>query len=461
MKKLIDIGYFSLPVDGLNVELDQATDEGKDVGFLRDEVNRIVSLEDGDKKKTEIMEFYRKTQEATVDPNYPYDEPSNLEAIRKARPKRDDLTSTSVPSHDELYDKVYGAWLGRCAGCLLGKPVESWTRADISGFAKDTNNFPLQSYFSSDVSRELREKYNIHDKLQIRPFTPNGDVICAWINNVDFMPVDDDTNYTVLGLKVIENYGRNFTSENIAEAWVELLPAFVLATAERVAYRNIISGHLPPASAIYMNPYREYIGAQIRGDFFGYVNPGNPELAAEFAHRDASVSHIKNGIYGEMFIAAMLAAAAISDDIKAVIIKGISEIPVKSRLYEGVYKVLGWYDEEKTFEQVLDLLYEQYNERNPYHWCHTVPNAMIVVASLLYGKRDFETCISNAVLAGLDTDCNGASVGSIIGMMIGAKSLPKKWISPLNDRMSTSVSGYQDVKISEMAKKTVVLIERD
>ena len=48
----------------------------------------------------------------------------------------------------------------------------------------------------------------------------------------------------------------------------------------------------------------------------------------EMAWHDASLSHIKNGIYEAMFIATMLARAAVSTDIADVIQSGLSEIPI-------------------------------------------------------------------------------------------------------------------------------------
>ena len=98
--------------------------------------------------------------------------------------------------------------------------------------------------------------------------------------------------------ELIRKYGRDFTPYDVSRMWLDSQPKNAYCTAERVAFINFVKGFTPPASAVHKNPYREWIGAQIRADYFGYINPGRPEAAAEMAWRDACVSHVKNGIYG-------------------------------------------------------------------------------------------------------------------------------------------------------------------
>ena len=113
-----------------------------------------------------------------------------------------------------------------------------------------------------------------------------------------------------------------FTPQDVADLWLQEIPILHTFTAERVAYRNLCLLIPPPASASHRNVHREWIGAQIRADFWGYSAPGDPELAAEYAWRDASVSHVKNGLYGEMWAAAMIASAFTTDDVEEIIESG-------------------------------------------------------------------------------------------------------------------------------------------
>ncbi|MBW7938126.1 MAG: ADP-ribosylglycohydrolase family protein, partial [Candidatus Omnitrophica bacterium] len=101
----------------------------------------------------------------------------------------------------------------------------------------------------------------------------------------------------------------------------------------------------------------------------------------------------------------------------------------------------------------VSLVHKRWNEQNSHHWCHTLSNAQLVAVGLLWGETDFGRSICRAVQPGFDTDCNGATVGSIFGMMHGTKAIPEEWTSPLNDTLETGITGYRMVRISELARK--------
>ena len=129
------------------------------------------------------------------------------------------------------------------------------------------------------------------------------------------------------------------------------------------------------------------------------------------AFRDASATHVKNGIYGAMFVAAMLAEAAVTDDVMKVIRAGLSVIPEKCRLRDDIERVIAWHAEGLDAGAITDRIHSVYDERSQTGWCYTNPNAMIVTMALVTGGGDFGKSICTAVQAAFDTDCNGATVG--------------------------------------------------
>jgi hypothetical protein len=100
-----------------------------------------------------------------------------------------------------------------------------------------------------------------------------------------------------------------------------------------------------------------------------------------------------------------------------------------------------------------------------YGFAGTINNACCVAAALLYGWGDgtwapaesFERTITIAVQLGYDTDCNGATVGSVIGLILGASALPEKWTAPLSDTLRTCVAEFGQVSISSMAERSYQL----
>jgi len=428
----------------MKIEWQQLRDEGYDVAEYKDLCAGLSASEED--REDEAVALAKKMRTAAINKDYGYYEPSDLAGIQEA-------AAHSFPAFDQmpgaaaLKDKIAGAWTGRIFGCLLGKPVEGMRRDKLLPLLKGTDNYPMHKYIEQkDFGGGLIKDLGLN-------------LSRCWRDKVDaIVPVDDDTNYTVFTLKLIETFGNEFTSADVMDSWLRWIPMLATCTAERAAYRNAAAGMLPPETATHNNPYREWIGAQIRGDFFGYITPGDPKKAAEYAFRDASISHIKNGIYGEMWVAAMTAAAAVCGSIPDIIKAGLAVIPAKCRLAEDVNKVLEWRANGVTAADAIELIHKKYDEHDAHDWCHACSNAMVVALALLYGNMDFGQSICLAVEAAFDTDCNGATVGSIMGMLLGTGGIGKEWA--FADKLMTSIDGYNLVAISDLTDKTMALLSK-
>lgn len=426
----------------LMVEYRQCMDEGKALAELETLFQAVDALPAGQAKTRLADVLFDLVQAAPQRADYPYNEPSELDKIQALRPEKQP-EKKPVPGKAVLREKIHGAWLGRVCGCLLGKPVEGWRTDRLHPFLKATGNWPMRRYIlASDFKDEVKAQYGAFED-------------CCWADRVDGMPADDDTNYVVLAQELLRRCGRDFRPADVARSWIDLQPKRAYCTAERVAYCNIIKGYQPPNTALFQNPYREWIGAQIRGDYFGYINPGDPAMAAEMAWRDASISHVKNGIYGEMFAAAMIAQAAVEQDIPAIIEAGLSQVPVSSRLYEAVEAVVNNWRNGVSQQEIFAGIHRRFDEFLGHDWCHTIANAMIVAAALLYGGGDYGKSICMAVETGFDTDCNGATVGSVLGMRNGASAIDPEWTRPVQDKLHTAVFGVGTVSIRERAEQTL------
>ena len=422
------------------IEYQQCIEEGLDIEKYKDIFYSVSTLPQGDLKRRFADILFDVITNANIKKDYKFIEPNSLAEIKKLRIPYNYKTNETV----NLEEKINGAWYGRIAGCMLGKTIEGIKTDELIPVLKKSDNYPMHRYISrKDITDDIIEKINFNFLNK------------AFGDSITFMPIDDDTNYTVLYQLLIEKYGKDFTPFDVSRHWLNSLRKDSFCTAERVAFCNFVNGYVPPASGSYKNPYREWIGAQIRADYFGYINPGNPELAAEMAWRDGCISHTKNGIYGEMFIAAMLAIATTTDNAEDILLGGLAEIPHTSRLYSEVMKVYNNYKNGVTQKECFANIHNAYDEHVGHDWCHTISNALIVASSLLYGDMDYSKSICMAVETGFDTDCNGATVGSIIGMAKGIKAIPHEWYYRMNDTLQTSIFDKSFVKISECVNKTL------
>jgi len=419
-------------------ELDQLFEEGKNISSSEiEELKKKVK----DIGEREIDKLYEELINKEIRKNWEYVEPNELNEIRKlSNPPKEERHFRL----EEIKEKIRGAWFGRIVGNMLGKPVEGWSRENIIEYLKAADSYPLEDYIPELTQKN--EKFKLSNYIKERGL--RGKIKCALR--------DDDIDYTIINLELLEEKGFNFTTYDVAEQWTSKIPYAMTYTAEREAYRNIVIGLKPPQTATFWNPFREWIGAQIRADVFGYVLPGKPWEAAELAYRDATLSHVKNGVYGEMFIAATISISFFLENVLEAIEVGLSCIPRTSRLYEAIESCISTWKKGSNFEEAYNKLMNKYGKLNS---VHTINNAVIVVLSLLYGELNFSKSIGLAVTAGLDTDCNGATVGSIVGALVGEEKIENKWKEPLNDVVEAGLSGHKDLRISELSERTLKLIE--
>jgi ADP-ribosylglycohydrolase len=432
---MIEIGDLK-PEEQIAHEFRQLREEGADPSALEERWSTLRGLDDPRARRQAALELLDECRPLRGD-----DGTEEIADLLESLP----LSNRAFDRYD-LEARILGGWTGRMAGCLLGKPVEHVPRAGIRALLESAGEWPLSHYFSArNVPGPVSERY---------PWNRDS-VATSMRENIVCMPEDDDINYAMLNLHVLETHGRAFRTEDIAACWLLMLPVLTVFTAERVAYRNLLDHLQPPETAQYRNPYREWIGAQIRADLWGWVSPGDPVGAAELAWRDARLSHTGNGIYGEMYVAALVAASFTAENSRALIDDGLRVIPPDSRLAEAIRFTQALPSLTNDWETAVDELYARYGH---YHWVHTINNAALLTAALLYGQDDFERTIALAVMGGWDTDCNGASAGSIIGTLQGRSAVPAKWADPLNKRVRSSLKGYDSSRIDELATRTMAQV---
>jgi ADP-ribosylglycohydrolase len=329
-----------------------------------------------------------------------------------------------------------GAWLGRAAGCTLGAPVELWPVERMERLAQQSGAaFPPEDYWPDHPNKD-GVRYGastVADYLR---------------GSIKAVPVDDDLAYTILGLLILEEHGPEFTTADVAQAWLKYLP--VACTAEEVALRNLKEGVDPSEAAVVDNPYQHWIGADIRSDPWGYACPGQPERAAAMAYQDAYLSHRQDGLYGAMLFSGAIAAAfALDDPIEAIEV-GLTEIPKSCGLARDVKWALRAGESMTDHAQARAAVDKRFPGMHP---VHTNNNACLTVFGLFLGEKDFTRTIGNVVAMGLDNDCTAATAGSLLGAVLGVDGIPGHWWKPFRNRCHTYLNGVPELKNTEVVER--------
>ena len=346
-------------------------------------------------------------------------EPDDLPGIKKLRaPSERERRLWAAFDKPRYADRLKGALYGRMAGCVLGAAVEFWPINEMEDWAKWIGDeFPNKNYWSK-IKNPNGLRYGVSPSYN---YTTEG---------MDGVPVDDDIAYTLLGLLISEDCGLGFNTADVGKCWLKYLP--YACTAEHIALENLKKGVAADKCGELDNPYVQWIGADIRSDPFGYLAPGLPEKAAEMAYYDAYISHRRNGIYGEMFFSAAIAAAFALNCPFEAIDTALREIPGESLLHRDITWALGIKNTVKDYRHARQLVEDYFAGMSG---VHTNNNAALVIFGLQLGGGDFTKTIGNTVAMGLDNDCTGATVGSLFGACHGFGAIDKIWYEKFNNKI--------------------------
>jgi len=309
-------------------------------------------------------------------------------------------------SYSTYFNKVYGGWLGKCIGGVIGTQVEG---------KKELHSFTEENVFPKEI------------------------------------PPNDDLDLQVLWLHTIQQRGLFITSRDLAEEWIE--HCWYWFNEYGRFLKNFLRGIDPPTSGWFDNEYFcESMGCPIRSEIWGFIFPGNPDLATKYAEMDGVLDHHRNSVWAEKFYSAIESMVFFEDDIEKLIHIGLNYVPKNSRLYNLISLVLKCWKKGLPWKDARNEVLKTFGSPD---FTSVFQNVGFTLIALLWGNYDFSKTMLIAINSGYDTDCTCATAGAILGAILGANRIPEKWKAPLNDEF---VMGFdlprKSYKISYLAKET-------
>lgn len=316
-------------------------------------------------------------------------------------------------TYKEYRDKVRACWLGKNIGGTLGAPFEC-----IRGV------FDID-YYTHDLSKGV---------------LPN-----------------DDLDLQMVWLNAAEAYGRNLTAEQLGEYWI----SYVVADwSEYGAGRNNLRyGLLPPISGWYNNHNKDSCGCFIRSEIWACLAPGHPEIAVRYAREDAICDHSHEGMYGEIFCAALQSAAFVENDREKLMEAALSFIPADCAIAQVAAFAKECYESGMDWKQARKALLQKFpgsfglladlkaQEKRGCVQDPEIPvgplgydapsNIGIMLLGWYYGEGDFSKSICIAAGCCEDGDCTAGTLGAVLGIMNGTACIDEKWLLPIGDEIKS------------------------
>ncbi len=359
----------------------------------------------------------------------------------------------------ELRSKIEGFWLGQLVGNYMG--------------------FPFEFVFSKDPSPVFIDRYyNVTDSAGIKMnHTDRRGNVNLFADALGGAWSDDDTDIEFVTLHAVEAHGLDITYEEITDAWKKHINRFIWVSNRKA--RDLMEEGLiaPETGSKENNPYWFAIDPQLVNEIWSAFYPAMVDKAVEKAEWGARITSDDWGIHPTIFYAALYSGAFFEKDISRLYDMAASYIPDDSPFKAGLKDVKRWHAEHPDWKETRALIKENYlayPEKVEDPWFHEVSamiNGLCGAMAILYGDGDFIRTTGIAVSAGYDCDNQGATCAGFIGVLNGAKSIPRelthevgyqeKWELPFNDQyINYSRDGLPNMTpISEIIDRIMAVAE--
>jgi ADP-ribosylglycohydrolase len=345
-------------------------------------------------------------------------------------------------------DRAGAAFVGSLCGCMLGKPLEiDPSLAEIRAHLEPRGEWPLDDYLREETILSLRLLQGQWRELARE--------------RIDHVAADDDINYTVLGMLVLERKGVDFTRTDLAKLWLRNLPVAVTFGPERTFLARLAAAALDERPILPERledpfPDSELCGALIRADAYGYACLGNPGLAAELAWRDAGMTHRRTGLYGAMFVAAAIASMPISSSPLDAFRTALRFVPKVGAFADAVRFAMVEVASAVSWLDAYERIHGRYGD---FGHCKVLQEIGTLVNTLHFA-RDVGDGICIQVMQGNDTDSFGATAGSLLGAWFGPGHLDDRWTAPFHDRIQLALATTWVTSIRELTERMAALPHR-
>ncbi len=264
---------------------------------------------------------------------------------------------------------------------------------------------------------------------------------------------NDDLELQLVWLNAAERYGKGVNAKILGEYWLSYITAEI--SEYGTGMNNMKAGMIPPLSGWYHNHNKDSNGAFIRSEVWACLAPGHPEIAVKYAREDATVDHADEGLYGELFCAAVESAAFCESDFEKLVEIGLSYIPENCAVAGAIRLAIKCKEDGLTWKEARKKMLQEYpgsfGMYQGYKFSEPeddVPtgefgfdapsNIGIMMIGWVYGEGDFSKSICIAAGCCEDGDCTAGTLGSILGIIGGTQTIDEKWLAPIGDEIKTS-----------------------